>query len=75
MRVAIDALRAPADLAERLLPMIERKTGQAEIVFELRYPDYTAFVRPNPYLKVCPDREFVDFIEEICGADTVKCSR
>ena len=76
VRVAIDALRAPADLAARLLPMIESKTGQAEIVFELRFPDrYTAFVRPNPYLKVCPDREFVDFIEEICGPDTVKCSR
>lgn len=76
VRVAIDALRAPADLAERLLPMIERKTGQAEIVFELRYPDrYTAFVRPNPYLKVRPDREFVNFIEEICGPDTVRCSR
>ena len=56
--------------------MIEKKSGQAEIVFEIRYPNqYTAFVRPNPYLKVVPDREFVDFVEEMCGPDTVKCSR
>ena len=73
--VAIDGATAPPDLATRLLPMVERKTGQAELVFEIRYENqYTAFVRPNPYLKVMPDREFVDFVEEICGPDTVKCS-
>ncbi len=74
--VAIDGRAAPPDLAARLLPMVERKTGQAELVFEIRYKNqYTAFVRSNPYLKVLPDREFVDFVEEICGPDTVKCSR
>ena len=74
--VSIDANAAPADLPQLLLPMIERKSGHAEIVFELRYSNqYTAFVRPNPYLKVLPDREFVNFVEEICGPDTVKCSR
>ena len=74
--VAIDALSAPADLAKRLQPMIEEKSGHAELVFELRYLNrYTAFVRPNPYLKVLPDKEFVHFVEEICGPDTVKFSR
>ena len=48
----------------------------AELVFELRYPGrYTAFVRPNPYLKILPDREFVNFVEEICGRDTVSFSK
>jgi DNA polymerase-3 subunit alpha len=71
--VVIDAENAPPDLAERLKPMIEGKTGSAELIFELRYPDrYTAFVRPNPYLKVLPDKEFVHFVEEICGPNTVK---
>ena len=74
--IAIDGTTAPGDLAARLLPMVEKKTGQAELVFEIRYKNrYTAFVRPNPYLKVLPDREFVDFVEGICGPDTVKCSR
>ena len=74
--IAIDGTTAPGDLAARLLPMVEKKTGQAELVFEIRYENqYTAFVRPNPYLKVLPDREFVDFVEGICGPDTVKCSR
>ncbi len=74
--VTIDGSMAPPDLAQQLLPMIEKKTGQAEIIFEIRYPDqYTAFVRPNPYLKVFPDEEFVHFVEEICGPDTVRCSR
>ncbi len=74
--VTIDGSMAPPDLAQQLLPMIEKKTGQAEIIFEIRYPDqYTAFVRPNPYLKVLPDEEFVHFVEEICGPDTVRFSR
>lgn len=73
--VAIDAQDAPKDLAERLRPMIEEKTGDAELVFELRYSGrYTAFIRPNPYLKVRPDREFVHFLEEICGRDAVRFS-
>ena len=74
--VAIDAASAPADLAKRLRPIIEEKTGQTELVFELRYPNrYTVFIRPNPYLRVLPDKEFVHFVEEICGPDTVKFSR
>ncbi len=74
--VAIDGETAPPDLAARLLPMVEKKTGQAELVFEIRFKNqYTAIVRPNPYLKVLPDREFVNFVEEICGPDTVKCSQ
>ncbi len=74
--VAIDGGAAPPDLASQLLPLVERKSGQAELVFEIRYKNqYTAIVRPNPYLKVLPDREFVDFVEGICGPDTVKCSR
>ena len=74
--VAIDALSAPADLAERLRPMVEEKTGSAELVFELRYPGrYTAFVRPNSFLKILPDQEFINFVEEICGRDTVSFSK
>ena len=74
--VAVDAGTAPADLAERLRPMIEGKSGQAELVFELRYDGrYTAFIRPNPYLKVHPDREFVAFINEACGPEAVRFSR
>ena len=73
--VAIDAQHAPKDLAERLRPIIEEKTGDAELVFELRYSGrYTAFIRPNPYLKVRPDREFVDFLEGVCGHDAVRFS-
>ena len=71
--VVIDALAAPADLAERLRPIVEEKTGSAELVFELRYPGrYAVFVRPNPYLNVLPDKEFVNFVEGICGPKTVK---
>jgi DNA polymerase-3 subunit alpha len=74
--IAIDALTAPTDLAEQLRPIVEEKTGTAELIFALRYPGrYTAFVRPNSYLKVLPDREFVDFVEEICGRDAVSFSK
>ena len=73
--VVVDPTGVAPDLADRLKPMIEQKSGSAELVFELRYPDKTVFVRPNPYLKVSPDREFVDFVEGICGPNAVKCSR
>ncbi len=71
--VIIVALAAPADLAERLRPIVEKKPGSAELVFELRYPGrYSVFVRPNSYLNVLPDKEFVNLVEEICGPNTVK---
>ena len=74
--LGVTADTAPADLAERLRPMIEEKSGQTELVFKLRYDGrYTAYIRPNPYLKVRPDREFVAFINEVCGPEAVRFSR
>ena len=71
--VSINAEKSPTDLATRLKPIVEKKRGEIELVFELRYPGrYTAYIRPNPYLKVLPDKEFVDVLEEICGAGTVR---
>ena len=73
--IRIDALTAPSDLAERLQPLIDEKRGSAEIIFELEFPGrYTALVRPNPYVKIAPDREFVEFVERICGPNTVRLS-
>jgi DNA polymerase-3 subunit alpha len=73
--IRIDALTAPSDLAERLQPVIDEKRGSAEIIFELEFPGrYTALVRPNPYVKIAPDREFVEFVERICGPNTVRLS-
>ena len=66
---------APSDIAERLQPVIDEKRGPAEIVFELEFPGrYTAYVRPNPYVKISPDREFVEAVERICGSNTVRLS-
>jgi len=66
---------APSDIAERLQPVIDEKRGPAEIIFELEFPGrYTAFVRPNPYVKISPDREFVEAVERICGSNTVRLS-
>jgi DNA polymerase III subunit alpha len=70
--IRINGPDAPMDLAERLQPIIDEKRGSAEIIFELHYPTYTALVRPNPYVKISPDREFVESIERICGRDTVR---
>jgi DNA polymerase-3 subunit alpha len=73
--IRIDAQTAPRDLAERLQPLIDEKRGSAEIIFELEFPGrYTALVRPNPYVKIAPDREFVEFVERICGPNTVRLS-
>ena len=70
--VQIDVANAPDNLAEQLQPMIDQKKGNAEIVFALNYPErYTVYVRPNPYVKVRPDTELVEFIERICGAGSV----
>jgi DNA polymerase-3 subunit alpha len=70
--IQIDAATAPADLAEQMQPIIDRKRGAAEIVFALNFPDrFTAFVRPNPYVKVLPDRELIESLERICGSNTV----
>jgi DNA polymerase-3 subunit alpha len=70
--IQIDASTAPADLAEQMQPIIDRKRGSAEIVFALNFRDrFTAFVRPNPYVKVLPDRELIESIERICGTNTV----
>jgi hypothetical protein len=71
----VDARTAPSDLAERLQPLIDEKRGSAEIIFELEFPGrYTALVRPNPYVKIAPDREFVEYVERICGPNTVRLS-
>jgi DNA polymerase III subunit alpha len=70
--VQINAATAPSDLAEQMQPIIDRKRGLAEIVLALNYPGrFTVFVRPNPYVKVLPDRELIESIERICGSNTV----
>jgi len=67
--------QAPLDLPERLQPVIDEKRGSAEVIFELEFPGrYTALVRPNPYVKIAPDREFVESVERICGPNTVRLS-
>ena len=66
---------APDDIAEKLQPVIDEKRGPAEVIFELEFPGrYTAMVRPNPYVKISPDREFVESVERICGPNTVRLS-
>ena len=73
--IHINVAEAPADLPEKLQPVIDEKRGSAEIIFELEFPGrYTAMVRPNPYVKIAPDREFVDCVERICGPNTVRLS-
>jgi DNA polymerase-3 subunit alpha len=71
--IRINTTLAPQDIAERLQPIIDEKRGSAEIIFELEFPGrFTALVRPNPYVKISPDREFVESVERICGRDTVR---
>jgi len=71
--IRINTTLAPEDIAERLQPIIDEKRGAAEIIFELEFPGrFTALVRPNPYVKISPDREFVESVEKICGRDTVR---
>ena len=71
--IRINSTLAPEDIAEKLQPIIDEKRGAAEIIFELEFPGrFTAFVRPNPYVKISPDREFVESVERICGRDTVR---
>jgi DNA polymerase-3 subunit alpha len=72
--IRIDAVRAPDGLAEKLQPLIDEKRGSAEVVFEIEYPSQRVFVRPNPYVKVLPDREFVEAVERVCGPNTVRLS-
>jgi DNA polymerase-3 subunit alpha len=73
--IHINVGEAPSDIAERLQPLIDEKRGAAEVIFELEFPGrYTVFVRPNPYVKISPDREFVEAVERICGSNTVRLS-
>jgi len=73
--VRIDSDIASTALADQLQPVIDRKRGSAEVVFELEFPRrHTVVVRANPYVKVLPDREFVESVERICGTGTVRLS-
>ena len=73
--IRINTLTAPKDIADRLQPIIDEKRGPAEVIFELEFPGrFTALVRPNPYVKISPDREFVESVERICGLETVRLS-
>ena len=73
--IRINTSAAPADVAERLQPIIDEKRGTADVIFELEFPGrFTALVRPNPYVKISPDREFVESVERICGRNTVHLS-
>ena len=70
--IRVDPSTVPQDLPDQLQPIIDLKKGPAELVFALNYPGrYTVYVRPNPYVKVLPDREFVDAVERINGSGTV----
>jgi len=70
--IRVDPSNVPQDLPDQLQPIIDLKKGPAELVFALNYPGrYTVYVRPNPYVKVLPDREFVDAVERINGSGTV----
>jgi DNA polymerase-3 subunit alpha len=70
--IQINATTCPPDLPDQLQPIIDRKKGHAEIVFALNYPGKsTVFVRPNPYVKVLPDRELIEFTERLCGPGSV----
>ncbi len=71
--IRINSSFAPEDIAQKLQPIIDEKRGMAEVVFELEFPGrFTVLVRPNPYVKISPDREFVESVERICGRDTVR---
>jgi hypothetical protein len=73
--IRIDAAQAESNMLERLQPVIDEKRGSAEVIFELEFPNrYTVMVRPNPYVKISPDREFVESVERICGPNTVRFS-
>jgi DNA polymerase-3 subunit alpha len=73
--IQIDTTFVSSDVTERLQPVIDEKRGSAEVLFELKFPDrYTVVVRSNLYVKVAPDREFVESIERICGPNTVRFS-
>ncbi|PYS53768.1 MAG: DNA polymerase III subunit alpha [Acidobacteria bacterium] len=73
--IRINTTSAPADIAERLQPIMDEKRGPAEVIFELEFPGrFTALVRPNSYVKISPDREFVESVERICGRDAVRFS-
>jgi DNA polymerase-3 subunit alpha len=73
--IHINTITAPEDVADRLQPIIDEKRGPAEVIFELEFPGrFTALVRPNPYVKISPDREFVESVERICGLETVRLS-
>ena len=73
--IRINGSAAPLDVAEQLQPIMDEKRGSAEVIFELEFPGrFTALVRPNPYVKISPDREFVESVERICGRNTVHLS-
>ena len=71
IRIGMDA--SSGDMPERLQSIIDEKRGSAEIVFALEFSGrYTVLLRPNPYVKVTPDRDFVERIERICGPNSVQ---
>jgi DNA polymerase-3 subunit alpha len=73
--IHINTTTAPEDVVDRLQPIIDEKRGPAEVIFELEFPGrFTALVRPNPYVKISPDSEFVESVERICGRHTVRLS-
>jgi hypothetical protein len=75
--IHINVGEAPHDIAERLQPILDEKRGHAEVVFALQFPGgLTANVRPNPLVKIAPDREFIEAVERICGPDALQhCGR
>jgi DNA polymerase-3 subunit alpha len=61
------------DLAQRLLDLFQHNAGGCSVVFELEHESgFLVTLKPDPYVRVKPQAQFIREIEELCGRGTVQ---
>jgi DNA polymerase-3 subunit alpha len=73
LRIRIDLTKATEETVDTLHQTFEDCVGEAKVLFDLeREGDYQIVMEPEGKYRVRADHKFLDRVEELCGAGSVK---
>ncbi len=70
--IRVNLAGIPPNEVEKLQTVLGQHPGEAGVVFQLEQPKaFLVTLRPNQFVKVLPNVQFVQEVESICGVGTV----
>jgi len=71
--IHVDLGRTSHNTALRLQSVIGNHPGETNVMFQLEYPkEYLITLRPNHFVKIKADPQFIKEVEDICGTGAVR---